>query len=110
MLQQSGMSADVPVATPGPWIGTGLALWVCTLLMVVPVGCQCPRQCVYQWAVELGATVPLSARLETRTKESMELAGWKVVPTKPECMVKATLPRWCTGPLDPQLRRDPPVG
>jgi hypothetical protein len=46
-----------------------------------------------QKAVELGvhSAVPLSARLETRTKESMELAGLQVQSAKPQGVVKATL-------------------
>ena len=56
-----------------------------------------------QKAVELGAAVPLSARLETRTKESMELAGLQVQSAKPQGVVKATQPRWCSGAwTDPQ--------
>ena len=39
--------------------------------------------------------VPLSARLETRTKESMELAGLTVLSAKPQGVVKASHPRWC---------------
>ena len=48
-----------------------------------------------QKAAELGTAVPLSARLETRTKESMEFAGSKVLSAKPQGVVKASHPRWC---------------
>ena len=40
--------------------------------------------------VELGPSVPPSARLETRIKESMEPAGCLVRSTKPQGVVKAT--------------------
>ena len=40
-----------------------------------------------QKAAELGTAVPLSAHLETRTKESMELADLQIF--KPQGVVKA---------------------
>ena len=43
--------------------------------MVAQPGCWPSSRCVVLKAVELGTAVPFSARLETRTKESMELAG-----------------------------------
>ena len=43
--------------------------------MVTQPDCRSSRQCVVLKAVKLGTAVPFSARLETRTKESMELAG-----------------------------------
>ena len=46
-----------------------------------------------QKAAELGTSVPFSARLETRTKESMELADLQMQSAKPQGVVKANDPR-----------------
>ena len=76
-----GASPDVPVASARPWLGpaarsVAAPRWGCpprarpTAPRTAPgAGCE---------AAELGAAAPPSARLETRTKESMELACWQV--------------------------------
>jgi len=69
-----GASPGVPVAGAQPWLGVRWSLVVAPddgghgRPVGPPDGAQCR-------GAELGVAVLLTARLETRTKESMELAG-----------------------------------
>jgi len=63
-------------------VGLVSAWWLHHLVATV---CLLAPQMVHRAdgkAAELGLSVPLTARLVTRTKESMELAGWQVLSWK----------------------------
>ena len=77
----------MPVTGAQPWLGPGAlpvatpCSWGPLQAMGPPDGAQCRCE-----QLELGATALPSARLETRTKESMELACWQVPSAKPVCL------------------------
>ena len=80
MAADPGAPSGVPVTGAQPQWGLVERCGRLTTLMVTAVllpalwmGCL-----VKSMAVLLGATVPHTARLETRTKESMDLACWQV--------------------------------
>lgn len=73
-----GVSEDMPVAVQRTWLRSWLPHGGCITLVGGPCGASWfPRSCMEsECKAELGLEWPgsLSARLETRTEESMELA------------------------------------
>ena len=94
-----GVSPDMPVTVPGH--GNQKRLVDAWWLHHPMAGGSCVTTLASQTEhgvrgrVELGPSVPFSARLETRIKESMELAqSWKVTTMEAAVHGEGNRPRW----------------
>lgn len=88
--QTPGVSADMPVTVQRTWLRGCLDHGDCTTVVGDPLWSKAVSQMLHGIGfakAELGWwLVPLSARLETRTEESMELAFvWMVFPQTTRC-------------------------